>query len=101
MTHASSGARFYGRAAPRKIAHVKVEVLLFASLKDAVGRTIAVEVPEPATVTSLRRALEAAHPVIARFGTRAKLAINEAWARETDPVAPGDTVALLPPVAGG
>jgi molybdopterin converting factor subunit 1 len=80
---------------------VKVEVLLFASLRDAVGRTIAVEVPEPATVTSLRRALEAAHPVIARFGTRAKLAVNEAWARETDPVAPGDTVALLPPVAGG
>jgi molybdopterin converting factor small subunit len=39
--------------------------------------------------------------VIARFGTRAKLAINETWAKETDPVAPGDTVALLPPVAGG
>jgi molybdopterin converting factor subunit 1 len=80
---------------------VKVEVLLFASLRDAVGRTIAVEVPEPATVTTLRRALEAAHPVIARFGTRAKLAINETWAKETDAVAPGDTVALLPPVAGG
>jgi molybdopterin converting factor subunit 1 len=80
---------------------VKVEVLLFASLRDAVGRTIAVEVSEPATVTSLRHALEAAHPVLARFGTRAKLAINETWAKETDAIAPGDTVALLPPVAGG
>jgi molybdopterin converting factor subunit 1 len=80
---------------------VKVDVLLFASLKDELGPRVSVEVPEPATVNSLRRALEAAHPVIARFGTRAKLAVNEAWARETDPVAPGDTVALLPPVAGG
>jgi molybdopterin converting factor subunit 1 len=80
---------------------MKVEVLLFASLRDALGPQISVEVDEPATVTSLRRALEAAHPVLARFGTRAKLAVNETWARETDPVAPGDTVALLPPVAGG
>lgn len=80
---------------------MKVDVLLFASLKDALGPRVSVEVEEPATVTSLRRALEAAHPVIARFGTRAKLAVNETWARETDPVTPGDTVALLPPVAGG
>ncbi len=80
---------------------MRVDVLLFASLKDDVGPCISVEIPEPATVTTLRRALEAAHPAIARFGTRAKVAVNESWARETDPVAPGDTVALLPPVAGG
>jgi molybdopterin converting factor subunit 1 len=80
---------------------MRVDVLLFASLRDALGPQISVEVDEPATVTSLRRALETAHPVLARFGTRAKLAVNETWARETDPVAPGDTVALLPPVAGG
>ena len=80
---------------------MKIDVLLFASLRDELGPRISVEVPEPATVTSVRRALETAHPVLARFGTRAKLAINDAWARETDPVAPGDTVALLPPVAGG
>jgi molybdopterin converting factor subunit 1 len=80
---------------------VRVHVLLFAALKDELGPQVSVEVAEPATVTSLRRALEAAHPAIARFGTRAKLAVNEAWATETDAVAPGDTVALLPPVAGG
>ncbi len=80
---------------------MRVEVLLFASIKDAVGPSIAIDVDEPATVTTLRRALEAAHPVLARFGTRAKLAINETWAKETDSLSPGDTVALLPPVAGG
>jgi molybdopterin converting factor subunit 1 len=80
---------------------VKVDVLLFASLKDELGPRVSVEVDEPATVASLRRALEAAHPVIARFGGKAKAAVNETWARETDAVKRGDTVALLPPVAGG
>ncbi len=80
---------------------MRVEVLLFASLKDEVGPSVAVEVSEPATVASVRAALAAAHPAVARFGDRAKAAVNETWARETDAVKPGDTVALLPPVAGG
>jgi MoaE-MoaD fusion protein len=80
---------------------MKVDVLLFASLREALGPQVSVEVEEPATVASLRRALAAAHPAIARFGDRAKAAVNETWARETDAVKPGDTVALLPPVAGG
>ncbi len=80
---------------------MRVEVLLFASLKDEAGPAVPVEVAEPATVADLRRALEAVHPAIARFGRRAMVAVNEAWAGEKDPVRPGDTVALLPPVAGG
>ncbi len=80
---------------------MKVDVLLFASLKDELGPSVSIEVAEPATVASLREALAAAYPVVARFGPRAKAAVNEAWARETDAVRPGDTVALLPPVAGG
>jgi molybdopterin converting factor subunit 1 len=80
---------------------VRVEILLFASLRDAVGPTATVEVPEPATVADLRRALEGAHPAIARMGKRAMVAVNEAYATEAEPVRPGDTVALLPPVAGG
>ncbi len=80
---------------------MKVDVLLFASLRDQLGPLVSVEVEEPATVASLRRALAAAHPAIARFGDRAKAAVNETWARETDAVKPGDTVALLPPIAGG
>lgn len=80
---------------------MRVNVLLFASLKDELGPSVSVEVGEPATVASLRAALAAAHPAVARFGPRAKAAVNEAWARESDPVRPGDVVALLPPVAGG
>ena len=84
-----------------KIRGVRVDVLLFASLRDDLGPQVSVEVAEPATVASLLRALEAAHPAIARFRGRAKAAVNETWAHETDAVRPGDTVALLPPIAGG
>ncbi len=80
---------------------MRVDVLLFAQLKDELGPSVSIEVAEPATVATVRAALAAAHPAVARFGARAKAAVNEAWARETDPVRPGDTVALLPPVAGG
>ena len=80
---------------------MRVQVLLFASLKDEVGPAFTVEVPEPATVATLRRALEAAHPAFRSIGRRAMVAVNEAWASDHDPVAPGDSVALLPPVAGG
>ncbi len=83
------------------MAAVRIEVLLFASLKDAVGPSFGVELAGTATVADLRRALEAAHPAFARFGRRALVAVNETWASDADPVRPGDTVALLPPVAGG
>lgn len=80
---------------------MRVDVLLFAQLKDELGPSVSIEVAEPATVASVRAVLAAAHPAVARFGPRAKAAINETWAKESDAVRPGDTVALLPPVAGG
>lgn len=80
---------------------MRVDVVLFASLKDEVGPSFPVEVAEPATVAGLRRALEAAHPAFARLGRRSMVAVNETYARESDPVLPGDAVALLPPIAGG
>jgi len=80
---------------------VRVDVLLFAQLKDELGPSVTIDVAEPATVASVRAALAASHPAIARFGARAKAAVNETWATESDAVRPGDAVALLPPVAGG
>jgi len=80
---------------------MRVDVLLFASLKDAIGPRVAVDVPEGANVADVRRALEASHPSVGRMGTRARFAVNEVWAGENEPVRPGDVVALLPPIAGG
>ena len=82
-----------------------VEILLFASLRAELGSTCPVEVPEPrpgeATVGAVREAFLAARPGAARLGKRILVAVNERYASDGDPVRPGDTVAFLPPVAGG
>jgi len=90
-----------GLDSPALEGRVRVEVLLFAQLKDEVGRSIVVEVAAPADVAALRRALEAAHPALARMGRRAAVAVNETYARDGEPVREGDVIALLPPIAGG
>ena len=84
---------------------MRVEILLFASLRDELGGTLSVEVPESrpgeATVGALREAVLASCPSASRLGKRILVAVNEKFAREDDLVHPGDTVAFLPPVAGG
>jgi molybdopterin converting factor subunit 1 len=82
-----------------------VEILLFAALKDELGGVRTVDVPESrpgeATVGALREAFLAACPSTGRLGRRILVAVNEEYARDGDPVRAGDTVAFLPPVAGG
>ena len=84
---------------------MRVEILLFASLRDELGGTCAVEAPESrpgeTTVGALREAFLASCPSASRLGKRILVAVNEKFAREDDLVHPGDTVAFLPPVAGG
>ncbi|HYN43094.1 MAG TPA: molybdopterin converting factor subunit 1 [Thermoanaerobaculia bacterium] len=84
---------------------MRVEILLFASLRDELGGTCTVEVPEScpgeSTVGALREAFLASCPSAARLGKRILVAVNERFARDADPVQAGDTVAFLPPVAGG
>lgn len=84
---------------------MKVEILLFASLRDELGATRTLDVPEArpgeATVGSLREAFLAACPSAGRLGKRILVAVNEVYAADGHPVRPGDTVAFLPPVAGG
>lgn len=80
---------------------MQIEVLLFASLKDEVGPTFAVEIPEGADVGALRQALNSAHSSFARFGRKALVAVNEEYADDSRKIEPGDVVAILPPVAGG
>lgn len=84
---------------------MQVQVLLFASLRDELGGTVSVEVPETApgetTAGALRAAFLTASPAGSRLGKRLLVAVNERHAADGDPVRAGDTVALLPPLAGG
>jgi MoaE-MoaD fusion protein len=82
---------------------MKLEVLLFAALREEVGPTFTIDLgaADEVTVGELREALARAHPAFSRLGRRALVAVNEAWAADGDPVRPGNTVACVPPVAGG
>lgn len=80
---------------------VTVRVLLFASYAEAAGReSLTLTVPAPATVASVLRLLRA-QVASARLPERPLCAVNLAHARLDTPLAEGDEVAILPPLAGG
>ena len=88
-----------------------LRILYFAGLKDAIGlaeETVELaELGEPAgpaavrTVRDLADHLAARHPAYRERRAHVRIARNEAFAADDDPVADGDVVALIPPVAGG
>jgi len=72
-----------------------VSVRLFAGLRERAGAaSVDVELPEPATVADLLAALELAP-------RSCVAAINREYAGPGARIAPGDEVALVPPVSGG
>jgi len=82
---------------------VKLTVLYFAAVRDLVGRDEEVlDVPASVTtVAALARHLASVHaPLEGRLGY-VRFARNEEFAAGDDLLADGDTIALIPPVAGG
>jgi molybdopterin synthase catalytic subunit/molybdopterin converting factor small subunit len=72
-----------------------VSVRLFAGLRERAGAShVDVELPEPATVADLLAAMGLAP-------RSCVAAINREYAGPESPIAPGDEVALVPPVSGG
>src|SRR5215218_1658657 len=72
-----------------------VSVRLFAGLRERAGAArVEVELPEQATVGDLLAAMELAP-------RSCVAAINREYADAAAPIAPGDEVALVPPVSGG
>jgi len=79
---------------------MRVEVLLFGSLREAVGaKELSVELPEGASVAALCAQLAAAHPPVG--AARLRFAVNRSFCEEARALADGDEVAFLPPVSGG
>jgi len=80
---------------------MRLSVLLFASYADAFGGPAAtVELPERATVEELVAALRATRGANA-LPERPMVAVNQAYATYSQPLAANDEVAIIPPVAGG
>lgn len=78
-----------------------VRVLLFASYADAVGAPeLSLELPDGARVSDVVDRLR----VLAGSGALPPsplVAVNASYARPDTMIAPGDEVAIIPPVAGG
>ena len=81
---------------------MEIEVRLFATLKDRVGRDrIQVSVGQPALVQDLMVAIGQAYPELAQALPSVLVAVNKAYAGQQTSLSPGDEVALFPPVSGG
>ena len=81
---------------------IKVQVRAFASLRQALGTdNLTVSLPSGATVADLLERLSAEYPTAAPQLARALVAIDHNYADRTQSLAPGDKVAIFPPVSGG
>lgn len=82
------------------------QILYFAVLRDRLGRSEE-RVVLPAEVRTVRallhwlRAREPAFMALAEEARTIRVAVNQEFAAVDDPVAPGDEIALFPPVTGG
>jgi len=81
---------------------MRVTVRLFARLRDLAGDGELVrEVPAPATVHTVWRALVSEVPGLADYERTMSVAVNADYSKMSAPVNEGDEVAFLPPVSGG
>ncbi len=82
-----------------------VNILFFASLRDAVGMAeMSVPMQSPMCLDGVLRVLEARLPVdafAALSGDKVRIALNQELIHGPCEVAPGDELAFLPPVTGG
>ena len=78
-------------------------VRLFAILRERAGRdSVEIELPAGATVADAFEQLAAA-PGLAELVERMplRMAVNREYAAATAPIAPGDELAVIPPISGG
>ncbi len=82
---------------------MRVTVLYFAALRDVVGKDheLLELPPHVRTVADIAAFLAVHRGALAGRMRNVRIARNEEFARDDEPVADGDTIALLPPVSGG
>jgi len=81
---------------------MRVQILHFASFRDAVGRGEETREVAPGTrVSDVWQALTAEIPHLARLRRMPPAAVNREYAAASTVLRDGDELAFLPPVAGG
>lgn len=76
-------------------------VLYFAAAREAAGTEQETLEASPATVADLRRLLVGRHPGLERVLSRCRIALDQRFVQDADPVPAGSEAAIIPPVAGG
>lgn len=81
---------------------MKVDMLYFAVLRERTRLDHeTVELSAGASVADARAAIAARHPSVAPLLAQVQIAVNRTVAPDAQPLAEGDELAFLPPVAGG
>ena len=81
---------------------MKVSLLLFASLRDAIGeRSLRMELDEGSTVADLKRRLGVEYPRVEAMLETVVCAIDDDYVSFEQALHDGAEVALIPPVSGG
>lgn len=85
------------------MANPTITVLYFAALRELAGmQEETFELPGVVrTIGELKAHLETRHPSLQGHLSRVRFARNEEFAGEKVSIESGDTIALIPPVAGG
>lgn len=79
----------------------RLRVAVFAGMAEAAGRRMVEVAWTGGTVADLRRTLAAACPEIGPLLARSAVARGDRYAADSESLAAGDDVALIPPVSGG
>ncbi|MDW8264355.1 MAG: MoaD/ThiS family protein [Gemmataceae bacterium] len=80
----------------------KIEVLLFARLRDLAGSDrVRIEVPLPIMAQKLRAALARLLPDAADLLARCAVAADGVYQADDEPINPHAEIAIIPPVSGG
>ena len=81
---------------------MRVRLLLFAGLREAVGqKDMLLELDPGASLQQLMTRVEAQFPAVAKYQGRLLVSLNEKRAAMDTLLEEGDEVALLPPMSGG
>jgi molybdopterin converting factor subunit 1 len=80
---------------------MRITVRLFAYLREALGESVELEVPEPVTAFRLMEQFLAAYPQFREAEQSLNLAVDQQYVTEDVPIGPGQEVAIFPPVSGG
>ena len=81
---------------------MKINVLLFASLKDIAGKgQLEIEVDGNCSVEKVSKKLYELYPKLEAFESSVRIALNQEFVEGDIELEDGDDLAFLPPVSGG